>query len=60
MREEVAFMVIAGDLYDGTWRDYQTGLFLVSEMARLRAARPAASCATAATSSLCVKQSCRI
>jgi DNA repair exonuclease SbcCD nuclease subunit len=29
-------MVIAGDLYDGTWRDYQTGLFLVSEMARLR------------------------
>ena len=38
IREEVAFMVIAGDLYDGTWRDYQTGLFLVSEMARLRAA----------------------
>jgi DNA repair protein SbcD/Mre11 len=37
IREEVAFMVIAGDLYDGTWRDYQTGLFLVSEMARLRA-----------------------
>lgn len=36
IREEVAFMVIAGDLYDGTWRDYQTGLFLVSEMARLR------------------------
>ena len=38
IREEVAFMVIAGDLYDGTWRDYQTGLFLVSEMARLRTA----------------------
>lgn len=38
IREEVAFMVIAGDLYDGNWKDYQTGLFLVSEMARLRAA----------------------
>lgn len=38
IREEVAFVVIAGDLYDGSWRDYQTGLFLVSEMARLRAA----------------------
>src|SRR5471032_812902 len=30
IREEVAFIVIAGDLYDGTWRDYQTGLFLIS------------------------------
>ena len=24
---QVAFMVIAGDLYDGDWRDFQTGLF---------------------------------
>jgi exonuclease SbcD len=38
IREEVAFIVIAGDLYDGSWRDYQTGLFFVGEMARLRAA----------------------
>ena len=29
------FMVIAGDLYDGDWRDYQTGLFFVGQMGRL-------------------------
>ena len=34
--EEVAFVLIAGDLYDGEWRDYNTGLFLVAQMARLR------------------------
>ncbi|MGW8309985.1 MAG: metallophosphoesterase family protein [Thiogranum sp.] len=33
--EEVDFAVIAGDLYDGDWRDYQTGLFFVSRMGRL-------------------------
>jgi DNA repair exonuclease SbcCD nuclease subunit len=33
--EEVAFVVIAGDLYDGDWRDYQTGLFFVRQMGRL-------------------------
>src|SRR5712671_537384 len=33
--ERVAFMVIAGDLYDGDWRDYQTGLFFVRQMGRL-------------------------
>lgn len=38
IQERVAFVVIAGDLYDGTWRDYQTGLFFVAEMGRLRAA----------------------
>jgi DNA repair protein SbcD/Mre11 len=27
IEEQVAFVVIAGDLYDGDWRDYQTGLF---------------------------------
>jgi len=32
---EVDFVVIAGDLYDGDWRDYQTGLFFVSQMGRL-------------------------
>lgn len=37
--EEVAFVVIAGDLYDGDWRDYQTGLFFVRQMARLASAR---------------------
>ena len=36
--EEVAFIIIAGDLYDGDWRDYQTGLFFVRQMGRLAAA----------------------
>lgn len=33
--EEVSFVLIAGDLYDGDWKDYNTGLFFVSQMARL-------------------------
>jgi DNA repair exonuclease SbcCD nuclease subunit len=33
--EDVAFVVIAGDLYDGNWRDFSTGLFFASEMQRL-------------------------
>ena len=36
--ENVAFVLIAGDLYDGDWRDYNTGLYLVSQMTRLREA----------------------
>ncbi|MEQ8344120.1 MAG: DNA repair exonuclease [Sneathiellaceae bacterium] len=32
---QAEFMVIAGDLYDGDWRDYQTGLFFVAQMGRL-------------------------
>lgn len=36
--EEVDFMVIAGDLYDGTWRDFNTGIFFVKEMGRLKRA----------------------
>ena len=35
LAEAVDFVVIAGDLYDGTWRDYSTGLFLTAQMARL-------------------------
>ncbi|GAB5469104.1 MAG: DNA repair exonuclease [Rhodospirillales bacterium] len=38
LAEEVAFVVIAGDLYDGDWKDYQTGLFFVGQMGRLAAA----------------------
>ena len=34
----VTFVVIAGDLFDGEWRDCNTGLYFVSEMKRLRAA----------------------
>jgi len=33
--EQVDFVLIAGDLYDGDWRDYNTGLFFVSQMSRL-------------------------
>ena len=38
IEEQVAFLIIAGDLYDGDWRDYKTGLFFVRQMGRLRAA----------------------
>ena len=36
-QEKVDFIVIAGDLYDGNWRDYRTGLFFVGQMGRLAA-----------------------
>jgi DNA repair protein SbcD/Mre11 len=36
--EQVAFVVIAGDLYDGDWRDYRTGLFFAAQMGRLNEA----------------------
>ncbi|MFW6077615.1 MAG: metallophosphoesterase family protein [Hyphomicrobiales bacterium] len=32
---ETAFVIIAGDLYDGDWKDYATGQFFVREAARL-------------------------
>ncbi len=32
IRERVDFMVIAGDLYDGAWKDFNTGLFFSGEM----------------------------
>lgn len=33
--EDVAFVVIAGDLYDGDWKDFNTGLFVAEQMRRL-------------------------
>ncbi len=33
--EEVAFLLLAGDLYDGDWKDYNTGLFFAAQMRRL-------------------------
>jgi exonuclease SbcD len=33
--ERVAFVLLAGDLYDGDWKDYNTGLFFVAQMRRL-------------------------
>jgi DNA repair exonuclease SbcCD nuclease subunit len=33
--EDVAFVIISGDLYDGDWKDFSTGLFFAGQMARL-------------------------
>ena len=35
IRERVDFVVIAGDLYDGDWPDFNTGLFFAKGMAQL-------------------------
>jgi len=37
LNEQVQLLLIAGDLYDGDWRDYSTGLFFAKQMAALRA-----------------------
>ncbi len=34
--EQVAFVLLAGDLYDGDWKDYNTGIYFVNRMGRLR------------------------
>lgn len=36
MEEKVGFVLLAGDLYDGDWRDYNTGLYFIERMGRLR------------------------
>lgn len=36
--EGVAFVLLVGDLYDGDWKDYNTGLYFVERMGRLREA----------------------
>jgi len=33
--EKVDFVLLAGDLYDGDWKDYSTGIFLSKQMGRL-------------------------
>lgn len=33
--EKVNFVLIAGDLYDGDWKDYNTGLYFARQMGRL-------------------------
>ena len=38
IEQSVAFVLIAGDLYDGDWRDHPTGLHFVSQMVKLREA----------------------
>ncbi len=37
-QEQVALLLLAGDLFDGDWRDYTTGLFFAEQMARLKRA----------------------
>lgn len=34
--EKVAFVLIAGDLYDGDWREFRTGLHFVQQATKLR------------------------
>jgi DNA repair exonuclease SbcCD nuclease subunit len=36
LEESARVLLLAGDLYDGDWRDYSTGLFFAAQMARLR------------------------
>ena len=36
--ERVRFVLLAGDLYDGDWKDTSTGMFFAARMARLREA----------------------
>ncbi|HEY8945858.1 MAG TPA: DNA repair exonuclease, partial [Polyangiaceae bacterium] len=38
LAEGAHLLLLAGDLYDGDWRDYSTGLFFCQQMARLREA----------------------
>ncbi len=36
IEENVAFVLLAGDLYDGDWKDFNTGIYFISRMGRLR------------------------
>jgi DNA repair exonuclease SbcCD nuclease subunit len=38
IQQRVDFVIIAGDVYDGDWRDYNTGLFFASQMGELNRA----------------------
>jgi len=38
IQNQVAFVLLAGDLYDGDWKEFRTGLFFVSQMVKLREA----------------------
>jgi len=35
IEEKVAFVLLAGDLFDGDWKDYSTGIFLSRQMGQL-------------------------
>jgi DNA repair exonuclease SbcCD nuclease subunit len=36
--QQVSFVIIAGDVYDGNWQDFNTGLFFAKQLGRLREA----------------------
>src|SRR5258705_6551877 len=38
LEEGAAFLLLAGDIYDGNWKDYSTGLFFAAQLSRLKAA----------------------
>ncbi len=40
LEEKVAFLIIAGDVYDGDWKSAETGRFFLRQMNRLAAADP--------------------
>ena len=35
IEQQVAFVIIAGDIFDGDWKNFETGLFFVKEISRL-------------------------
>lgn len=37
--EQAAFLLLAGDIFDGQWKDFSTGLFFAAQMSRLRDAK---------------------
>jgi DNA repair exonuclease SbcCD nuclease subunit len=39
LEEEASFLLLAGDVFDGGWKDFSTGLFFASQMTRLREAK---------------------
>jgi len=36
LEEGAKLLLLAGDLFDGEWKDYSTGLFFAKQMSRLR------------------------
>src|SRR5690625_465001 len=36
LKKQVTAVLLTGDVYDGTWRDFNTGLFFTGQMARLQ------------------------
>jgi DNA repair exonuclease SbcCD nuclease subunit len=36
--ERAAFLLLAGDVFDGSWKDFSTGLFFAAQMTKLREA----------------------